>query len=67
VSLFQASTFFELIQRRQATGVAFPEEVALRLGYVPCDAFAATVGEMPDGGYRHYLESVVREFREAQG
>jgi len=57
-SLLLASQFVELLQTRQRTGIAFPEEVAYRTGLIDFDAFASLVRTMPKCAYRDYLENL---------
>ena len=61
-NLLLASELVNVIQARQRTGIAFPEEVAFRQGYIDLRAFYALVDGMPDGEYRHYLQSLREEF-----
>ena len=60
-SLFAAGAYIEIIQNRQSIGVAFPEEVALRFGYIDVDRFRSTVNILPECRYRIFLEAVLRE------
>jgi len=58
-SLLQASTYVEIIQSRQALGVACPEEVAWRVGFIGDAEFSRLVQAIPKSDYRHYLETLV--------
>ncbi len=62
-ALAQASTYVEILQRRQSTGVAFPEEVAFRQHLIDLDRLAVLTERMPDSRYRSYLRMLVREER----
>lgn len=62
-ALAQAGAYVEILQRRQSTGVAFPEEVALRQGLISLDGLEAIAERMPDSRYRDYLRTIVREER----
>ncbi len=61
-NLLLAAELVQVIQARQRTGIAFPEEVAYRLGYIDLRAFYALVDAMPEGEYRQYLHSLREEF-----
>ncbi len=63
-NLLLASELVEVVQTRQRTGIAFPEEVAYRLGFIDFQAFAALVDQMPAGAYHGYLASLLEEFRD---
>ena len=58
-TLFAAGTYIEIVQTRQSVGVAFPEEVALRFGYIDVDGFRGAVRSLPDCRYRVFLELVL--------
>ncbi len=60
-TLFSASTYIELLQDRQSIGIAFPEEVALRFGYINLEQFKALITSMPECKYRMFLEAVLSE------
>ncbi len=57
-----AAELVQVIQSRQRTGIAFPEELAFRLGLIDLRAFALLVDDMPHSEYRAYLETVREEF-----
>ncbi|MEJ2378418.1 MAG: glucose-1-phosphate thymidylyltransferase RfbA [Pseudolabrys sp.] len=63
-NLLLASQFVEILQSRQRTGIAFPEEVAYRTGLIDFDAFAALVNDMPNCAYRDYLDTLRQEISE---
>jgi glucose-1-phosphate thymidylyltransferase len=63
-NLLLASQFVEILQSRQQTGIAFPEEVAYRMEFINFDAFAALVKDMPKCAYSDYLDRLRREILE---
>ena len=62
-SLSRASNYVELVQSRQNTGIAFPEEVAYRMGYVTIDQLDALTADMEDSAYKRYLVTLASELR----
>lgn len=60
-SLLQASTYVEIIQSRQALGIACPEEVSWRMGYLSDDEFRKNTECLPIGEYRGYLENLIND------
>ncbi len=64
LSLNQASLFVEIMQTRQRTGLAFPEEVAYRMNFIDLNQFTKCVAVMPQCAYRGYLDRLVEEFRD---
>jgi len=62
-SLLRASELVQIIQSRQRTGLAFPEEVAYRKGLIELDAFVDLIGAMPASAYRDYLETLRGDIR----
>jgi len=60
-NLLLASQFVEILQTRQRTGIAFPEEVAFRTKLIGFDAFSSLVSKMPKCAYRDHLEVVRQE------
>lgn len=63
-NLLVASQFVEILQTRQRTGIAFPEEVAYRTGFIDFDRFETLIREMPNCAYRDYLEKLRLEIVE---
>jgi glucose-1-phosphate thymidylyltransferase len=57
-ALINASTYVEIIQSRQALGIACPEEVAWRSGLIDRDQLVAIIGKLPKSEYRNYLENI---------
>lgn len=63
-NLLAASQLVEILQTRQRTGVAFPEEVAYRTRLIDFDAFVSLVKTMPSCTYRDYLDRLRLEIQE---
>ena len=61
-NLLVAADLVQIFQARQRTGIAFPEEVAFRIGLIDRAAFKALVDAMPDSEYRTYLAALHEEF-----
>lgn len=61
-NMLLAAELVQVIQLRQRTGIAFPEELAFRLGLIDLAAFLALVDGMPHSEYRAYLETLRDEF-----
>lgn len=62
-TLIQASLFVEIMQTRQRTGIAFPEEVAYRMNFIDFAQFERCIAAMPRCTYRSYLDRLVEESR----
>jgi glucose-1-phosphate thymidylyltransferase len=60
-SLLDAANFIATIEHRQGTKIACLEEVAYRAGYLDHAGLTASVADMPNSGYRAYLEEVLAE------
>ncbi len=60
-SLFQASDFIEVIQRRQGLKVACPEEIAYRKGFINAEQLLRLAESLKDNEYGRYLITVVEE------
>lgn len=58
-SLLEASQYVEVIQNRQGTFIASPEEVAFRLGFIDEACFEKLVSKMPKSKYQDYLKKLV--------
>lgn len=54
-SLMEASTFIEVIQRRQGLKVSCPEEIAYKLGYISAKQVAEVANELKQNDYGRYL------------
>lgn len=61
-SLVEASHFVQILEQRQGTRVACPEEIALRLGYITLDQFEKLAGRCAKSSYGEYLMSIHRSF-----
>lgn len=59
----EASTFIEIVEKRQGLKIGAPEEIALRQGFVTPAQFEALIAKMPKCQYRGYLEGLVGEFK----
>lgn len=57
-ALLNASTYVEIIQTRQALGIACPEEVAWRSGFIDDKRFSEIIRNLPKSEYRTYLEAI---------
>jgi glucose-1-phosphate thymidylyltransferase len=60
-SMHQAACFVELVQTRSNLGIAFPEEIAYRMGYIDRHAFRALAQDYRNTEYGRYLEAVSRD------
>lgn len=63
-SLVEASHFVQILEQRQGMRVACPEEIALRLGYIPLDHFFKLAQRCAKSSYGQYLMEVHRAFAE---
>jgi glucose-1-phosphate thymidylyltransferase len=61
-SLVEASHFVQILEQRQGMRVACPEEIALRLGYIPLDHFYKLAERCAKSSYGQYLMEVHRSF-----
>jgi glucose-1-phosphate thymidylyltransferase len=62
-SLLEAANFIATIERRQGLKIACLEEIAYRHGYVDRAHMVALIDNMPESGYRHYLETILADTR----
>lgn len=60
-SLLEASHFIGTLEARQGLKIACLEEIALRLGYLDCQAMARVIDDTPNSSYRDYLVRVYNE------
>jgi len=60
-SLLEASTFIQIIEKRQGLKVACVEEIAYRLGYIDAAQLERLAAPMRNNGYGQYLLSVLRD------
>jgi glucose-1-phosphate thymidylyltransferase len=58
-SLLESANFIATVERRQSIKIACLEEIALEQGFIGLTDLGALVGEMPQSGYRTYLEEVL--------
>lgn len=61
-SLVEASHFVQILEQRQGTRVACPEEIALRLGYIALDHFEKLAQRCAKSSYGEYLLSIHQSF-----
>jgi glucose-1-phosphate thymidylyltransferase len=57
-SLVEASHFIQILEKRQGTRVACPEEIALRLGYITLEQFWHLAQRCAKSSYGEYLLSI---------
>lgn len=57
-SLQDAANYVEVIQSRQGTCIASPEEVSWRMGFIDSPQFEKVISAMPNSLYRKNLEKV---------
>lgn len=67
IFMVEASHFVQILEQRQGTRVACPEEIALRLGYITIDQFAKLAARCAKSSYGEYLASVHRSIVRAGG
>jgi len=60
-SLLEASTFIQIIEKRQGLKIACVEEIAYRLGYIDATQLEQLAAPMIKNGYGQYLMSVLQE------
>ncbi len=60
-ALQEASTFIEIIEKRQGLKISCPEEIAARRGFIDGKQFQTLVAALPKCQYREYLEKVNAE------
>ena len=60
-SLLEASTFIEIIEKRQGLKIACVEEIAYRLGYIDAAQLEQLSAPMRNNGYGQYLLSVLQD------
>jgi glucose-1-phosphate thymidylyltransferase len=65
-SLVEASHFIQILEERQGTRVACPEEIALRLGYITLDHFAKLAERCAESSYGQYLLAIHRSFAKSR-
>ena len=60
-SLLEASTFIQIIEKRQGLKIACVEEIAYRLGYIDAAQLESLAAPMRNNGYGQYLLSLLRD------
>ncbi|MEK7435937.1 MAG: glucose-1-phosphate thymidylyltransferase RfbA [Pseudomonadota bacterium] len=60
-SLLEASTFIQIIEKRQGLKIACVEEIAYRLGYIDAAQLQRLAEPMRNNGYGQYLLSVLND------
>ena len=60
-SLLEASTFIQIIEKRQGLKIACVEEIAYRLGYIDTAQLERLAAPMRNNGYGQYLLSVLHD------
>ena len=60
-SLLEASTFIQIIEKRQGLKIACVEEIAYRLGYIDAAQLERLAAPMRNNAYGQYLLSVLRD------
>jgi glucose-1-phosphate thymidylyltransferase len=60
-SLIEASTYIEIIEKRQGLKVACPEEIAYRKGYITADQLQKLAQPLLKNGYGQYLQRLLEE------
>ena len=64
-SLVEASHFIQILEQRQGLRVACPEEIALRLGYIPLDHFKTLAERCAKSSYGEYLLGIYQSFMDS--
>ncbi len=65
-SLVEASHFVQILEQRQGTRVACPEEIALRMGYITLDHFETLAERCGKSSYGQYLFDIHRSFSKSR-
>jgi glucose-1-phosphate thymidylyltransferase len=65
-SLVEASHFVQILEQRQGTRVACPEEIALRLGYITLDHFEKLAARCAKSSYGEYLLTIHQSFAKSR-
>jgi len=60
-SLLRASTFVEMIERRQSLKISCPEEIAYRMGFIDSRQLAKLAEPLTKSGYGQYLLQILAE------
>ena len=62
-SLLQAAQFVQIVEERQGLKIACLEEIALRMGFIGEDAFAARAEALQKSAYGQYLLRIAAEWK----
>jgi glucose-1-phosphate thymidylyltransferase len=60
-AMLEASSFIEIVEKRQGLKIASPEEIAYRMGYISRDQLVKLAEPLAKNQYGQYLLSVARE------
>jgi glucose-1-phosphate thymidylyltransferase len=60
-TMMEASTFIEIIERRQGLKIACPEEIAFRMGYITAEQLDVLAAPLAKNGYGQYLRRLLTE------
>ena len=60
-SLLEASSFVGTLERRQATKIACPEEIAFRMGFIDAAQLGAAADRLGKSDYAGYLRRILEE------
>jgi glucose-1-phosphate thymidylyltransferase len=60
-SLLEAASFVGTLERRQATKIAFPEEIAFRMGFIDAGQLSTAADRLGKADYARYLRRVLEE------
>ena len=64
LALNQASSYVHVLEEQQAVGIACPEEVSWRMGWINNTQFEALISKLPNGQYASYLNEILHEYFE---
>lgn len=64
LSLNQASSYVHVLEEQQAIGIACPEEVSWRMGWITDKELKALISILPASKYSEYLENILLESQE---
>lgn len=66
-SLLDASNYIATMERRQGLKIGCIEEVAFRMGFIDGKQLEKIINQLPNNGYKDYLEIILREERRRKG
>jgi len=66
-SLLDASNYIATMERRQGLKIGCIEEVAFRMGFIDGRQLEKIINQLPNNGYKDYLEIILREERKRKG